>query len=409
MDHDEQSINQKALQYHRKKPHGKLSVQATKPCTTQEDLSLAYSPGVAAPVLEIAENPIDAYNYTNKGNLVAVISNGTAILGLGNRGALASKPVMEGKAVLFKKFANIDVFDIEVDCTEIDEFVRTVKNIAPTFGGINLEDIAAPACFEIEKRLQEELDIPVFHDDQHGTAVIIAAGLINALNIQQKEISDIKIVCIGAGSAGIASMKLLLELGVKSEQIYMIDRQGVIHDERSDLNIYKQQFASPSNKRSLADAMNGADVVIGVSGPDIITQEMLLSMAEKPILFALSNPKPEINPKLIHQLRPDAILATGRSDYPNQVNNVLGFPYIFRGALDARAHSINASMLLAAVEALVNLTREPVPQNIRELYHQDLQFGKEYIIPTPFDPRLKDCVATAVARAAKQSNACLYA
>ncbi len=395
----------KALDYHKNPIAGKIEVIPIKPCDNQEDLALAYTPGVAEPVREIAEDPEKAYEYTIKGNLVAVITDGSAVLGLGNVGALAGKPVMEGKGILFKKFANIDVFDIEVNAKDTDDFIQTVANIAPTFGGINLEDIAAPHCFVIEKALKEQLDIPVFHDDQHGTAIIISAGLINALHIQGKKLNEIKIVCIGVGSAGIASMNLLMELGVGRKQINMVDRQGVIHSERKDLNQYKQAFATQTEDRTLADAMQGADVVIGVSGPNVITAEMVKSMAEKPILFALSNPDPEINPDLVHQLRNDAIIATGRSDYPNQVNNVLGFPYIFRGALDVRACTINTEMKIAAVNALVELTRDPVPPSVLEKYHlKSLSFGKDYIIPTPFDPRLNKKVSSAVAQAAISSG-----
>jgi len=400
-----EELKAQALKYHSQPRAGKISVVPTKPCDEQDDLALAYSPGVAAPVREIADNPELAYQYTSKGNLIAVITDGTAVLGLGNVGSLAGKPVMEGKGVLFKKFADIDVFDIEVNAEDNDDFIRTVANIAPTFGGINLEDIAAPHCFIIEKALKEQLDIPVFHDDQHGTAIIISAGLINALHIQAKKLQDIKIVCIGAGSAGIASMNLLMELGVSKDQINMIDRRGVIHDGRDDLNEYKQPYATHTTDRTLADAMQGADMVVGVSGPGVITAEMIKSMADRPIIFALSNPDPEISPDIVHAVRDDAIIATGRSDYPNQVNNVLGFPYIFRGALDVRASTINTEMKIAAVNALVELTRESVPEIILEKYKLDsLEFGKNYIIPTPFDPRLKEKVSYAVAQAAIDSG-----
>jgi len=402
------TLKELALLYHAQPIAGKLAVVATKPCDNQQDLALAYTPGVAAPVREIARDNSLAYQYTNKANLVAVISNGTAVLGLGNMGALASKPVMEGKAVLFKKFADIDVFDIELTATDVDDFVQTVVNIAPTFGGINLEDIAAPQCFEIEKQLKEKLDIPVFHDDQHGTAIIVATGILNALKIQGKKLEEIKIVCIGAGSAGISSMNLLIALGVSIEQINMVDRKGVIHAGRDDLNQYKKPFASTTNDRTLADAMKGADVVIGVSGPDIISDDMILSLAENPTLFVLSNPDPEVAPERVHQLRDDVIIATGRSDYPNQVNNVLGFPYIFRGALDVNASCINTPMMIAAVEALVELAQEPVPQQVLDIYKTDtLTFGKNYIIPTPFDPRLKKRVSSAVAQAAITSGVSL--
>ncbi|HFE37499.1 MAG TPA: malate dehydrogenase [Gammaproteobacteria bacterium] len=392
---------QQALNYHSQPTPGKIAIEITKPCVTQQDLSLAYTPGVAEPVREIANNAELAYEYTSRGNLVGVITDGSAVLGLGNVGALAGKPVMEGKGVLFKKFANVDVFDIEVNASSSEEFIKTVVNIAPTFGGINLEDIAAPACFEIEKALIEKLDIPVFHDDQHGTAIIICAGLINALHIQDKQIDAVKIVCIGAGSAGIASMKLLVALGAKKENVFLIDRKGIVHDGRDDLNEYKQAFAVHTSDRTLADAMKNADVMIGVSGPNIVNAEMIKSMAPKPVVFALSNPDPEINRDIAVQSRDDLIMATGRSDYPNQVNNVLGFPFIFRGALDVRASSINQEMQLAAVYALSALAREPVPQSVLEAYGMtQMAFGRDYIIPKPVDPRLMDYIPPQVARAA---------
>ncbi len=396
---------QQALDYHSQPKPGKIGTAITKPCETQHDLSLAYTPGVAEPCRAIASDEAEVYKYTAKGNLVAVISDGTAVLGLGNIGPAASKPVMEGKGVLFKAFADIDVFDIEVKADSSEDFIKTVRNIAPTFGGINLEDIAAPACFEIEEALIEQLDIPVFHDDQHGTAIIIAASMINALELQHKKIEDARIVCLGAGAAGIASMKLLQALGAKQENLYMIDRKGIIHTGRDDLNKYKQEFAVETELRTLADAMNGADVFIGVSGPDLLSSEVLATMAANPIVFALSNPDPEIPPELAHKTRDDLIMATGRSDYPNQVNNVLGFPYIFRGALDACATSINQEMQLAAVYALAELAREPVPAEVLEAYNQDaMVFGKDYIIPKPFDPRLIDTIPQAVARAAVASG-----
>ena len=368
-------LKQQALDYHAKPKPGKIEIAITKSCASQHDLSLAYTPGVAEPVREIAENAELAYEYTAKGNLVAVISDGTAVLGLGNTGALASKPVMEGKGVLFKRFADVDVFDIEVNSTGIDEFVQTVANIAPTFGGINLEDIAAPACFEIEKQLQEKLDIPVFHDDQHGTAIIIAAGLLNALHLQNKKLEDVKIVCIGAGSAGIASMKLLVALGAKKNNIFLIDRKGIVHSKRTDLNKYKEEFTVDTEDRTLEDAMKNSDVLIGVSGPNLVNEDMLKSMADNPIAFALSNPDPEIKPEVALKTRDDLIMATGRSDYPNQVNNVLGFPFIFRGALDVRATAINQEMQIAAVHALKDLAREPVPQEVLKAYN-DLKMNK---------------------------------
>ncbi|MEE9302372.1 MAG: malic enzyme-like NAD(P)-binding protein [Thiotrichaceae bacterium] len=394
-----------ALKYHAEPRPGKIATAITKSTETQYDLSLAYTPGVAEPVMEIHHDPATAYLYTAKSNLVGVITDGTAVLGLGNVGALAGKPVMEGKAVLFKKFADIDVFDIEVSTTDVEEFIKTVENIACTFGGINLEDIAAPACFEIERRLQEKLDIPVFHDDQHGTAIIIAAGLINALKIQDKKLEDVKIVCLGAGAAGIASMHLLIALGASAENIYMIDRNGVIHEGRDDLNEYKQAFAIKTDQRTLDDACTDADVFIGVSGPDLLSEASLMKMAEKPIVFALSNPDPEIAPRLANEARSDLIMATGRSDFPNQVNNVLGFPFIFRGALDVHATEINQSMQLAAVHALAELAHKPVPKSVLEAYQLDsLEFGVDYIIPKPLDPRLKDTIPQAISKAAIESN-----
>ncbi|MDX2503946.1 MAG: malic enzyme-like NAD(P)-binding protein [Gammaproteobacteria bacterium] len=401
----QESLREKALKYHSTPVPGKISVTPTKPCKQQDELSLAYTPGVAEPVREIAKDPELAYQYTSKGNLVAVITDGTAVLGLGNVGALAGKPVMEGKAVLFKQFAGIDVFDIEVKADSKESFIETVANIAPTFGGINLEDIAAPHCFEIEKALKERLDIPVFHDDQHGTAIIIAAGMLNALEIQNKNMQDIKIVCIGAGSAGIASMRLLMSLGINKHQINLVDRKGVVHSGRDDLNVYKQEFATETDDRLLADAMRGADVLIGVSGPDLVTAEMVASMADKPIIFALSNPDPEISPDVAGSVRDDLIIATGRSDYPNQVNNVLGFPFIFRGALDVRASTINTAMEIAAVRALAELAKLPVPDEVLQAYGVDaLVFGPDYIIPKPFDPRLMSTVPPAVAQAAIDSG-----
>jgi len=394
-----------ALQYHAEPKPGKLEVNITKPTATQYDLSLAYSPGVAEPCKEIEKNPDDAYKYTGKGNLVAVITDGTAVLGLGNIGALAGKPVMEGKGVLFKRFADIDVFDIEVSTTDTEEFIQTVTNIADTFGGINLEDIAAPRCFEIEQRLKETLDIPVFHDDQHGTAIIIAAGMMNALKIQGKTLEEAKIVCLGAGAAGIASVNLLVGMGANSENIYMIDRKGVIHTGRDGLTKEKQAAAVTTDKRSLADACEDADVFIGLSGPDLMTAEMLKSMAPNPVVFALSNPNPEIAPELAKATRDDVIIATGRSDYPNQVNNVLCFPFIFRGALDVRASDINMEMKIAVVKALTDLTMEPVPQSVLDAYGKtEMSFGKEYIIPTPLDPRLGERIPAAVAKAAKETG-----
>jgi len=400
-----QDFKKAALDYHELPTPGKLAVQVTKPCETQRHLSLAYTPGVAEPVRAIHASPDDAYRYTNKGNLVAVVTDGTAVLGLGNVGALAGKPVMEGKGVLFKRFSGIDVYDIEVDAQDPKDFIDTVARIASGFGGINLEDIAAPHCFEIEQVLRERLDIPVFHDDQHGTAIIIAAGLLNALELQEKTLEQARIVCLGAGAAGIASMHLLAALGARRENILMVDRKGVIHPGRDDLNTHKAACATQTDRRTLAEAMDGADVFIGVSGPDLITQPMLASMADRPVVFALSNPDPEIDPALAHQVRQDLIMATGRSDYPNQVNNVLGFPFIFRGALDVRARGIDQAMHIAAVHALRKLAREPVPAEVLKAYELDsLAFGPRYILPTPLDPRLIERIPPAVARAAVDSG-----
>ncbi len=396
---------QESLDYHSSNPPGKLAVEVTKPTRTQKDLAMAYTPGVAEPVRAIAAAPDEAYRYTARGNLVGVITDGTAVLGLGNVGPLAGKPVMEGNAVLFKRFANIDVFDLEVDASDPDEFVRVVTALAPTFGGINLEDIAAPHCFAIERQLSAALDIPVFHDDQHGTAIIIAAGLLNALEIQGKRLDEVKIACLGAGAAGIASMSLLKALGAQPENLFMLDRKGVIHAGRDDLNEYKAAFAHETDHRTLADACTDADVFIGVSGANLLPPEKLQRMAKHPVVFALSNPDPEISPELAHRTRDDLIMGTGSSDYPNQVNNVLGFPFIFRGALDVRARAINTEMQIAAVHALKDLARQPVPAEVLSAYQlQSLEFGPEYIIPKPLDPRLIDVVAPAVAQAAIDSG-----
>ncbi len=395
---------QQALDYHQFPQPGKISVESSKPCATAQDLSLAYTPGVAEPVREIAKDKEAAYRYTNKGNLVAVITDGTAVLGLGNVGALAGKPVMEGKAVLFKRFAGIDVFDIEIQAPSVAAFIETVVNISPTFGGINLEDIAAPHCFEIEKALQERLDIPVFHDDQHGTAVIICAGLLNALEIQGKQLESAKLVCLGAGAAGLAGMRLLIAMGAKKENMLLVDSKGVIHSGRSDLNEHKREFAQETALRALSEAMQGADVFIGVSGSNLVTPEMVKSMADKPVIFAMANPDPEILPDAAHAARNDLVMATGRSDFPNQVNNVLGFPFIFRGALDARAKRITQPMLIAAVKALAGLAHEPVPAEVLKAYNLDkLEFGRDYILPKPFDPRLIERVPPAVAAAADKA------
>ncbi|MCH9715709.1 MAG: malate dehydrogenase [Gammaproteobacteria bacterium] len=399
-------LKQRALHYHAFPSPGKLSISLTKPTESQDDLSLAYTPGVAEPVLAIEKNSKDAFLYTAKGNLIAVMTNGTAVLGLGNVGPLASKPVMEGKAVLFKRFADIDVFDIEMDADNPQAFITAAKCIAPTFGGINLEDIKAPECFEIEQSLIEQLDIPVFHDDQHGTAIVVAAGLLNALELQGKKLSDVKIVCIGAGAAGIASMRLLVALGANKANMRLLDSKGVIHDGREDLNPYKFAFATTSNERTLDEALVDADVFIGVAKPDLLTPALLKCMAPKPVLFALSNPSPEIRPELAREVRDDLILATGRSDYPNQVNNVLCFPYVFRGALDARATCINQAMQIAAVEAIRQLVHEAAPDDVKRNYPgvKHWEFGSEYILPKPIDPRLRTCVSRAVYDAAIESG-----
>jgi malate dehydrogenase (oxaloacetate-decarboxylating)(NADP+) len=396
-----------ALEYHRLdgKP-GKIAILPTKPLETQRDLSLAYSPGVAIPVLEIAEDPNLAYEYTSRGNLVAVISNGTAILGLGDRGALASKPVMEGKGVLFKVFSDIDVFDIEVDTHDPDELIRVVAAIAPTFGGINLEDIKAPECFYIEETLKEMLDIPVFHDDQHGTAIISSAGLLNSLEVVGKDIGEIKIAISGAGASAISCADLAVQLGVKREHILMVDSRGVIYKGRQEgMNKYKERFAPETDARDLADAVRGADVFYGLSVADVLTPEMVKTMADQPIIFAMANPDPEIKYELAKEVRPDAIVATGRSDYPNQVNNVLGFPFIFRGALDVRASAINDEMKIAAAYALAALTKEDVPDSVLRAYGvESMKLGPEYIIPKPLDPRVLIWEAPAVAKAAMESG-----
>ncbi len=398
-------MRQQALDYHAKPTPGKIGIAITTPAETSHDLSLAYSPGVAEPCREIAKDPDAVYKYTGKGNTVAVISNGTAILGLGNLGPMASKPVMEGKALLFKRFANIDSFDIEVKHKTVEEFVSTVANIADSFGGINLEDIKAPECFVIEKALIERCKIPVFHDDQHGTAIVTAAGIINALEVQGKDIKEAKIVCLGAGAAAIACMELLIKCGAQREKIYILDTKGVIHTRRDDLNEYKKLFANNTDLRTLADVIEGADIFIGVSGPNLLSPELLKTMADNPIVFACSNPDPEIKPELAHQVRDDLIMATGRSDYPNQVNNVLCFPFIFRGALDVRARTINDEMKIAAVYAISEIAKEPVPDEVLTASgEQALAFGKGYIIPKPMDPRLCDRVASAVAQAAIDSG-----
>jgi len=389
-----------ALAFHLEPTPGKFEIAATVPMTTQRDLSLAYSPGVAVPCEAIAKDPALAYDYTNKGNLVAVISNGTAVLGLGNLGALGSKPVMEGKAVLFKRFADVNSIDIELDTEDAEAFINAVKLMEPTFGGINLEDIKAPECFIIEQRLKEIMDIPVFHDDQHGTAVICAAGLINALHISGKKIEDVKIVLNGAGAAGIACIELLKSMGARHENCIICDTKGVIYQGRSaGMNQWKSAHAVPTELRTLEEAMNGADVFLGVSAKGAVTQDMVISMAPNPVIFAMANPDPEITPEEAHEVREDAIVATGRSDYPNQVNNVLGFPYLFRGALDIHARAINDEMKIACAHALAALAREDVPDEVALAYGKTLSFGRDYIIPTPFDPRLIHRIPVAVAKA----------
>jgi malate dehydrogenase (oxaloacetate-decarboxylating)(NADP+) len=402
------TTREEALAYHAEGRPGKLKIVPTKPTVTQRDLSLAYTPGVAEPCREIVKDPSHVYRYTAKGNLVAVITNGTAVLGLGNIGPLAGKPVMEGKAVLFKRFADIDVFDIELDSEDVDEIVRTIEVIAPSFGGINLEDIRAPECFEIERRLKESLDIPIFHDDQHGTAIISSAALLNALQITRRQIEDAKVVFSGAGASGIACARLYRDLGVQPENLLMCDSRGVIHDGRVEgLTPEKREFCRATSKRTLADALDGADVFVGVSKGGIVSQEMVKRMADHPIIFAMANPDPEIHPADVEAVRSDAIIATGRSDFPNQVNNVLGFPFIFRGALDVRASVINDAMERAAVMALVEIAQrgEEVPSAVREAYPNDrFDFGPNYIIPKPFDARVLLFVAPAVAKAAMDTG-----
>ena len=397
------SLKQKALDYHE---GGKIEINVKKPCVSAEDLSLAYSPGVAEPCIEIESNNELAYKYTNKGNLVAVITDSTAVLGLGDIGAIAGKPVMEGKSVLFKKFANVDAFDIELDEKDPDKIVEICKALAPTFGGINLEDIAAPKCFYIEKKLQESVNIPVMHDDQHGTAIITTAGLLNALEINGKDISKIKVVVSGSGAAGIACAKMYQSVGVKN--IIMCDSKGVIHSKRDDLTEQKMEFAIDTDGRTLGDALRGADMFLGLSKAKLLTAKMVKSMANNPIIFALANPEPEIRPEIAHEIRDDIIIGTGRSDYPNQVNNVLGFPFIFRGALDVRATKITENMKIAAAIALAKLAKESVPSEVCKAYNvSQIKFGKDYIIPKPFDPRVLFTVAPAVAKAAVEDGVAL--
>ena len=398
-----------ALLYHSRGRHGKIEVIPTKPYSTQFDLSLAYTPGVAYPCLEIEKTPEDVYNYTAKGNLVAVISNGTAVLGLGDIGAMAGKPVMEGKGLLFKVFADVDVFDIEVNEKDPVKLIEFCRQIAPTFGGINLEDIKSPECFEVETELKKILDIPVFHDDQHGTAIISAAGLLNSLEITDRKIEDLKMVVCGAGAAAISCSRLYVSLGVRRENIVMCDSKGVINKKRKDLNKYKQEFVTGRDLDTLEQAVVGADLFLGLSAACMMSKEMLASMAKYPIIFAMANPNPEISFEDAMATRDDMIFATGRSDYPNQINNVLGFPFIFRGALDVRASTINEEMKLAASKALAALAKEPVPASVLKAYNiEKLTFGKEYIIPKPIDPRLISCVAPAVAKAAMDSGVAKY-
>ena len=401
------SLEDAALAFHEQggKP-GKIEVTPTKPLTTQHDLSLAYSPGVAAPCLKIKDNPMDAYKYTAKGNLVGVISNGTAVLGLGNIGALAGKPVMEGKGVLFKRFAGVDVFDIEINETDPDKLVEIIASLEPTFGGINLEDIKAPECFVVERKLRASTNIPIFHDDQHGTAIISAAAILNGLQLLGKKIEEVKLVCSGAGAAAIACLDLLVYLGVTRENIIMCDSKGVVYDGRGNVDQYRQPYAIKDNgARTLKDAIKGTDIFLGVSAANLVDEEMLQSMADKPLILALANPDPEVLPPLVKQVRPDAIVCTGRSDYPNQVNNVLCFPFIFRGALDSGATAINEEMKLACVKAIAELAREEVTEDVIEAYGgEPLQFGAEYLIPKPFDKRLITHLAPAVAKAAMETG-----
>lgn len=394
IEHDE------ALEYHQ---GGKIGIAVTKPCDTQHDLSIAYTPGVAVPCLEIAKDEELAYKYTNKGNLVAVISDGSAVLGLGNIGAVAGKPVMEGKSVLFKKFANVDAFDIEMDVHSVDEIVAAAVAIAPTFGGINLEDIKAPKCFEIEKKLQEMLDIPVFHDDQHGTAIITTAALINAIELTGKNLDDVRVVVNGAGAAGIACAKMYKSLGVK--HIFLCDSKGVVRNSRDDLNEYKKEFAADTEMQTLSDVIEGADMFLGLSKAGALTKEMVAKMAPNPVIFALANPVPEILPDEVKSVRDDVIMGTGRSDYPNQVNNVLGFPFIFRGALDVRAKKITENMKMAAAKALAALAKEPVPYYVKAAYHmEEIEYGQKHIIPLPFNKEVLIWVASAVARQAVEDG-----
>lgn len=404
--HDAKLLHDRALAYHENPVPGKIKIEITKPAETADDLTLAYSPGVAEPVREIAKDPENAYRYTGKGNSVAIISNGTAILGLGNLGPLASKPVMEGKALLFKRFADINAIDIEVDNKSVEDFITTVECIANTFGGVNLEDIKAPECFEIERELIKRCKVPIFHDDQHGTAIVTTAGILNAVELQGKKIEDCKVVCVGAGAAGIACSDFLIKCGAKKENFFMVDRHGVIRSDRPQYNNgEKPRFINDAGPKTLKEAMENADVLLGVSGPGLIDDQEVIHMAKNAVIFACSNPDPEVDPEVVSKLRPDIIMGTGRSDYPNQINNVLCFPYLFRGALDVRATCINTEMMKAAMNALRNLAKEPVPAEVVKAAQVDhLEYGRDYLIPKPMDARLKEKLSSAVARAAVDSG-----
>lgn len=406
MSHDAKLLHDRALAYHENPVPGKIKIEITKPAETADDLTLAYSPGVAEPVREIAKDPENAYRYTGKGNSVAIISNGTAILGLGNLGPLASKPVMEGKALLFKRFADINAIDIEVDNKSVEDFITTVECIANTFGGVNLEDIKAPECFEIERELIKRCKVPIFHDDQHGTAIVTTAGILNAVELQGKKIEDCKVVCVGAGAAGIACSDFLIKCGAKKENFFMVDRHGVIRSDRPQYNNgEKPRFINDAGPKTLKEAMENADVLLGVSGPGLIDDQEVIHMAKNAVIFACSNPDPEVDPEVVSKLRPDIIMGTGRSDYPNQINNVLCFPYLFRGALDVRATCINTEMMKAAMNALRNLAKGPVPAEVVKAAQVDhLEYGRDYLIPKPMDARLKEKLSSAVAKAAVDSG-----
>lgn len=406
MSHDAKLLHDRALAYHENPVPGKIKIEITKPAETADDLTLAYSPGVAEPVREIAKDPENAYRYTGKGNSVAIISNGTAILGLGNLGPLASKPVMEGKALLFKRFADINAIDIEVDNKSVEDFITTVECIANTFGGVNLEDIKAPECFEIERELIKRCKVPIFHDDQHGTAIVTTAGILNAVELQGKKIEDCKVVCVGAGAAGIACSDFLIKCGAKKENFFMVDRHGVIRSDRPQYNNgEKPRFINDAGPKTLKEAMENADVLLGVSGPGLIDDQEVIHMAKNAVIFACSNPDPEVDPEVVSKLRPDIIMGTGRSDYPNQINNVLCFPYLFRGALDVRATCINTEMMKAAMNALRNLAKDPVPAEVVKAAQVDhLEYGRDYLIPKPMDARLKEKLSSAVAKAAVDSG-----